>query len=165
MNPHDSADIEELTVAVCSASDPTDALAALTDALTAAGDARGPYLREQCVLRSMDRKAGAGGNSLAKLRALYPSKHGAWLATMEGVGAIEGNLTGLPSGWWGQELPGRSAEGTYSHYDLHKLPPLPRTAIDGDLPWLRDAPGHGGDPTGTCQSEQRTTRFPRPSAP
>jgi hypothetical protein len=72
---------------------------------------------------------------------------------MEAVGAIEGNLTGLPSGWWGQELPGRSAEGTYSHYDLHKLPPLPRAAIDSDLPWLRDAPAPGGDPTGSCQSE------------
>jgi uncharacterized protein (TIGR02996 family) len=141
--------LKELTLAICADPNDTNAILVFADHLEERGDRRAPYLRKQLALRELgpdkDRRP-----LLGELRALYPAETPAWLGRLEQAGVVESNLTGLPAAWWGQNLPNRPGEGTYTQYSAKDLPGLPFDDFDGTYRWLREAPESRGSPADIC---------------
>jgi uncharacterized protein (TIGR02996 family) len=104
--------LEELTQLMCADPIKTASILVCADHLEEQGDARAEYLRGQVALRELAADSEARHARLRQLRAIYPAGCPSWLARLEQAGVFESNLTGLPAGWWGQELPGRPRGGT-----------------------------------------------------
>lgn len=142
---------ERLTRELCARPGDAQALLVYADFLDEAGDARGAYVRHQAALRTAEGPARA--DVLRALRRVYPADHPAWLAELEEAGAFEANLTPFEAAWFGTDLPGRPARGTYEVYPGAELPALPYRDWTGDLAWLRETPpGDGESPAATADA-------------